>query len=369
MPVWIPWLKVNQQSAKGGASSDKGSGKGWGGGYGGGFGGKGWGSGQIWQGAKGFGKGFDRPRTGRKPPQSVPESFQVNPEVRYTGTVRIYKKFSGFGFMDLAQKGVVPDDSIYVHWRSIQTEDRFPQLSQEMQVEFSLMKVKDRASGCWTLKAKNVTMPGGALIAVQDELDAQHKQFVGGQHLRYTGQLQFFSPKRGFGWLTMDDGYALTEPVPKELKVDLPEVNAGGKQPVFMREIAVEFGIVKDRRGGYKGYNMTLPGGIPMTYEGLEHRVVLGSRNFTGIVEMYSWTKGFGFIKGSKGAAFPPNVMAKIKQQQEDAAKRGKTTQSNEPMLYFRRADVQEGVEMEKGKEVTFKVYTDDKGAGACEIH
>merc|ERR1719158_2419116 len=108
-----------------------------------------------------------------------------------------------------------------------------------MEVELSIMKVKDKFSGIWTLKAKSVSMPGGNLIAVQDEMDAQTKQFVGGQHLRYTGQLQFFNPKRGFGWLTMDDGYALTEPVPKEMRVDLPEVNAGGKQPPWMRDIAV----------------------------------------------------------------------------------------------------------------------------------
>merc|ERR1711972_1113255 len=140
-------------------------------------------------------------------------------------------------------------------------------------IELSLHKVQDKRSGGYTIKAKDVTMPGGNPVAVQDDLDAQNLQFVGGQHLRYTGQLQFFSPKRGFGWLTMDDGYALPEPVPKELRVDMPEVNAGGKQPPFMREVAVEFGIMKTKKGYFKGYNMTLPGGIPMTQEGLEHRV------------------------------------------------------------------------------------------------
>eukprot|EP00408_Alexandrium_pacificum_P007829 CAMPEP_0171214610 /NCGR_PEP_ID=MMETSP0790-20130122/31246_1 /TAXON_ID=2925 /ORGANISM="Alexandrium catenella, Strain OF101" /LENGTH=364 /DNA_ID=CAMNT_0011680349 /DNA_START=79 /DNA_END=1173 /DNA_ORIENTATION=+ len=364
MPVWIPWLKVNQQ-AKGGsfALGDKGGG------------GKGWTP--SWQSAgdKGWGKGgkgFFRntfQRGPRKPPQAVPESFEINPETRYTGNVKFYKKFGGFGFVDLAQKGVVPTDAVYVHWKALHTEDRFPQLNQDMQVELSIAKVKDFRNGTWTLKGKAVTLPGGALIAVQDEFDAQTKQFVGGQHLRYTGQMQFFSPKRGFGWLTMDEGYALTEPVPNELRVDLPEVNAGGRQPPFMREIAVEFGIMKTNRGGYKGYNMTLPGGIPMTQEGLEHRVVLGSRNFTGVVEMYNWQRGWGFIKGAPGSAFPPNLVAKIKQMQEDSAKRGKTFNGGDTMLYFRKEDFNDGVELDKGQQVTFKVYTDDKGAGACEIH
>jgi len=359
MPVWIPWLKVNQQ-AKGAANEASTTPT------------------KIWtpvwptKGGKGGSGGFSlkggRPGgVARKAPQSVPETFQVNPDARYTGSVRIYKKFSGFGFVELNQKNVVPGDSVYVNWRSIQTEDRYPQLVQGMEVELSLMKVKDKRSGVWTLKSKTVTMPGGAAIAVQDDIDAQKREFVGGQHLRYTGQLQFFSPKRGFGWLTMDDGYALTEPVPKELRVDLPEVNAGGRQPPGMKDVAVEFGIVKTRKGGYKGYNMTLPGGIPMTQEGLEHRVVLGSRTFTGTVEMYLWRKGFGFIKATQGQAFPPNVVAKMKQMQEESAKRGKTM--NEGALYFRKDDINFGVQVDQGQQVSFKVYTDDKGVGACEIH
>jgi len=351
MPVWIPWLKVASQ-AKGG--NDKGGGKGEGGGY------------KGWSGGKSSGKGKWR---ARNPPQAVPETFTVNPEVRYTGAVKFYRKFSGYGFIDLAQKGVVPGDCIYVHWKSLHTEDRFPQLGQGMEVELSLMKVKDRRSGAWTLKSKQVTMPGGSIIAVQDELDAKMKQFVGGQHLRYTGQLQFFAPRRGFGWLTMDDGYALTEPVPKEMRVDLPEVNAGGRQPPYMKDIAVEFGIVKGRNGGYKAYNMTLPGGIPMTREGIEHRVVLGTRTFQGTVEMFMWQRGWGFIKGIQGTAFPPNVVAKMKQMQADSQKRGKTTNLGDQMLYFRKEDINAGVEVDKGKQVTFKVYTDDRGAGACEIH
>lgn len=361
MPVWIPWLKVNQQAKGGGTTTGVALlGKGWT---------------PTWT-QKGSGKDKDTPNKGkthgptpRKPPQAIPETFQVNSDARYTGTVRIYKKFSGFGFVELAQKGVVPGDSVYVNWRSIQTEDRFPQLVAGMEVELAIMKVKDKRSGTWTLKSKAVSAPGGAFIAIQDELDAQHKQFVGGQHLRYTGQLQFFSVKRGFGWLAMDDGYALTEPVPKELRVDLPEVNAGGKQPVGMKDIAVEFGIMKGKRGDYKAYNMTLPGGIPMTQEGLEHRVVLGTRTFAGTVEMYNWQRGWGFIKGTPGTVFPPNVIAKIKQMQEDAVKRGKAASQGEMLLYFRNDDLNFGVQVDKGQQVNFKVYTDDKGAGACEIH
>jgi len=352
------------KGGKGKGGGYMGGGKGGGGGYMGGGGGYGGGPG----GPGGPGGMKGGPRAPRKDPQAIPEAFQINPDARYAGSVKIYRKFSGFGFVELAQKGVVPGDSVYVNWRSIQTEDRFPQLLQGMELELSIEKVKDRRSGIWTLKGKAITAVGGGFLNVQDELDAQQKEFVGGQHLRYTGQLQFFSAKRGFGWLTMDDGYALTEPVPKELRVDLPEVNAGGRSPPGMKDIAVEFGIMKNRKGIYKAYNMTLPGGIPMTQEGLEHRIVLGSRTFTGTVEIFNWQKGWGFIKGTPGVAFPPNVIAKIQQMQEDATKRGKTMSNTDAMLYFRREDISPGVQLDKGQQVTFRVYTDDKGAGACEI-
>ena len=36
-------------------------------------------------------------------------------------------------------------------------------------------------------------------MALQDELDANEKLFVGGQHLRYTGTLKFYSPRRFVG--------------------------------------------------------------------------------------------------------------------------------------------------------------------------
>lgn len=304
----------------------------------------------------------------RRPPQAVPESFALSPDARLTGAVKVYRKFNGFGFVELAQKGVVPDDTVYVHWRDIQTQDRYPQLAEGMEVELSVHKVKDKRSNAWTLRGKDVTTPGGGPISVQDDLDAQQLTFVGAQNLRYTGRLQFFSPQRGFGWIAMDDGYALPEPVPKEIRVDVMEVNAGGKQPLSMRDIAVEFGIMKTKKGSFKGYNMTLPGGIPMTQEAVENRNALEGVGFTGIVELYNWRKGWGFIKAAPGTAFPPNVVDKIKQMQDDSTQRGKTITSPDLMLFFRRDDVAPGLQLEKGQQVTFSVYTDDKGAGAFDI-
>ena len=131
-------------------------------------------------------------------------------------------------------------------WRQGSSDACFRFLGR-LQVEFSLMVSKDFHRGLNTLRAKNVTLVrglragfrfsgpwylpvrqvGGESIALQDELDATEKQFVGGQHLRYTGTLKFYSPRpaikqlyrhtalhcpvlavgrHGFGYVMMDEG-------------------------------------------------------------------------------------------------------------------------------------------------------------------
>ena len=120
-----------------------------------------------------------------------------------------------------------------------------------LEVEFSIMKQQDKwMRNIYTLRADNVTLVGGMNIAVQDDLDAQEKTFVGGQHLRYTGNLKVFNPRIGFGYVTIDEGFDVEPGTPKQIRVETAEVNAGGRQPQFMENLAVEFGIWKTPRVG-----------------------------------------------------------------------------------------------------------------------
>jgi len=332
---------------------------------------KGWGWGWGWG---GYGNGWGKGGWGggsKKKIATVPKDFAVDAEARYTGTVTFYNKWKGYGFIELSQKGVVPDDCVFVQWRNIQTEDRFPFLAKDVEVEFGLMKWTER--GGWkrstTLRAKTVTAVGGGMIALQGAIDAEKKSFVGGQDLRYTGRLKFYDPKPGFGYVNLDSGYKLEEGVPTEIRVERAEVNAGGKQPGAMENLDVEFGIWKTRKDAYKVYNMTLPGGLAMTQEALEHRAVLANQTFQGQVTIWNWRKGWGFIKPS--ASLPPAVAQKLAEQmqtaKQKAEKRGKSA-SEEELLYFRRTDVQPGQKIESDSQVTFQCYTDDKGAGACQV-
>eukprot|EP00435_Cladocopium_sp_Y103_P073406 s216_g43.t1 len=313
-------------------------------------------------GGKGLAKGWPQPA--RKPPPTVPADYQVDVNARYFGTVIFYHKYRGYGFIEPTE-AEIPTEKVFVHWKQISSDDRFPILVKGLEVEFSLMTWNQR--GLNTLRANNVTLVGGLNIALQDELDANEKMFVGGQHLRYTGTLKFYSPRHGFGYVLMDQGYDVDASVPSELRVDHEEVNAAGQQPVHMRNIAVEFGIYRNDRGQYKVYNMTLQGGHPLTQDALENRISMGVGTYRGLIAFWNWRQGYGFIRPEPNCLLPEKVVAKLAEQAEAARQRGKRI-AEDTLLYFRKPDVALGLNPMQGSKVGFQVYIDDKGAGACDV-
>jgi cold shock CspA family protein len=212
----------------------------------------------------------------------------------------------------------------------------------------------------FTLRAKMVTEIGGDLVCLQDRVDLEKKEFVHGeQNLRYTGILKFYIPKQGYGYVTIDDGYELEQDVPTELRVELHEVNCGGKRPTtFIENTPVEFGIVKNKKGTYMAYNMTLPGGIAMTKANLEHRQFYGDVTFSGTVTHIHFKQGWGLITPEDNSLFPEHIQQALVQQQrqswekarQKAAKNAKPeSQIEEPSMpdqafYFSKPDVVKGV-------------------------
>lgn len=299
--------------------------------------------------------------------RTVDESFEVDPAKRFAGTVAFYSKLKGYGFVEMTQKGAIPNDTIFVHWRNINSDDRFPFLYKGLEVEFGMLKWKEK--GKYTLRCKDITLPGGATVSLQDQVDAEKKTFVGAQDLRYSGTLKFYDPRWGYGYITVDDGYA--GDVPKELRVERSEVNSGKTAPGWMQDLKVEFGIWKTTRNICKGYNMTLPGGIPITTSILENRQVTDATTFRGEVTMWNWRQGWGFVKPDPATPLPQAVQAKLSEQSAAATKKAESkgkTSSGEILLYLRRADLLPGTKLEQGTKVTYQVYTDDKGAGAFQV-
>mmetsp|Transcript_28191 Transcript_28191/g.49206 ORF Transcript_28191/g.49206 Transcript_28191/m.49206 type:complete len:321 (+) Transcript_28191:37-999(+) len=301
-------------------------------------------------------------------PTSIPREFEVDKTARYQGTVVAYYKWSGYGFIAPDTPGLVPDGHLFVHWRNIQTDDRVPFLLKDMKVEFGMMKFKDHKHNIVGLRAKTVTLPGGGMVALQDEIDAQKKTFVGGQMTRYTGVLKFYNARNKFGYVTIDDGYAMEETVAKEIRVEEPEVNCAGRPPRrYLENLAVEFGIWKNSKGQHMVYNMTLPGGIPLTEENLEHRVLLQG-SFQGTITSWSWQSKWGLLTPAPGAQLPPAVLAKMDEMLQTSQAKGKP--ARDAALYFRKTDLAKGCTpwIKVGQACTFQAYMDDKGAGACEI-
>lgn len=208
---------------------------------------------------KGKGKREEKELTG-----VVSEDFEVNETIKYTGVVTSYAKFKGFGFIAMDKKNVVPDDSVFVYWPEIKSDDRFPSLLNDTKVQFNLKKEEKR--GKFIINAMNVSLPGGGAINNQDDID-EKKTFVGGdKFLRYTGKLKFFDHKNQFGYIQIDEGYDYQgDDVPAEIRVELSEILFVDGRSGKLQDMEVEFGIWKTlKRAQYKAYNMTMPGGDPI---------------------------------------------------------------------------------------------------------
>ncbi|CAE8587281.1 unnamed protein product, partial [Polarella glacialis] len=216
-----------------------------------------------------------------------------------------------------------------------------------------------------SLRSTGVTMPGGGMVAVQDEIDATKKRFVGGQNLRYTGELKFYDPVREMGYVLMDEGFDVSADVPRELRVERPEVNCSGGNPFKMEQVRVEFGIWKTPKSQHKVYNMTLPGGVPITVAAIENRIT-HEGSLSGKVRVWNWSQGWGLVQPFDLSSFPAPVLLRMQELHAVAIARGKARE--EGLLYFRKEDVVEGVKLHPGMDVLFDVYTDDKGAGAENI-
>jgi len=303
-------------------------------------------------------------------PKPLPADHPLpDKDVRYSGTVTKYVMNSGYGWVELKQKGVVPEDKVNVSYKDIASVDRYPCLKEGMQVELTLETYEMKSHpGKTFLRSKAISGPGGAAIAVQDEIDAETKTFVGSQNLRYSGTMKFYSVKQRYGYITMDDGYSLPEPVPKEIRVEHSEVNCGGKEvPKNMKNVPCEFGIYK-QDGNFLAYNATMPGSVPFTLEALDNRQMFaGDKEWKGKIEVLYWNQGWGFIKLDPSEVVPPHVATKIAELA--ASDKNKSRKMDSEFVFFTTEEARKGEWLKKGMSVGFKLYLDDMGLGALDIH
>merc|ERR1711920_556994 len=88
---------------------------------------------------------------------------------------------------------------------------------------------------------------------------------------------------------------------------------------------------------------------------------------YTGTISGYNVHRGWGFVVPDNVESLPVEVQVKMTEAETEAEAKGKPIEPN--MIYFRKPDLAEGFKASKGAAVTFSVYIDDKGVGACDIN
>jgi hypothetical protein len=94
----------------------------------------------------------------------------------------------------------------------------------------------------------------------------------------------------------------------------------------------------------------------------------MGAQTYQGVIAVWNWRNGWGFIRADPTSVLPPRVVTKLAQQQQAAIARGRRVSADEKMFYFRKADCMPGFVPRQGMQLSFQIYIDDKGVGAADI-
>lgn len=301
---------------------------------------------------------------------AVSEDFEVDENARYSGKVTMFDRKGGYGFIVLDDEGVVPNNKVMVVWRDIKSSDRWPYLYKDLEVELALIKRRSRGgrNAGWEVKAHDVTMPGGADIAIQDESE-EKREYVGEKNMRFTGSVKFYDPVKGFGYCTMEDGYEVPEGVPNELRISREEINAEAKnRPNLRMGMECEFGIYKSPKGIWSCYNITLPGGNLVDNKTVEQREEIKG-TFEGTIAFWRADDGFGYVKLKDNKKLPAAAQKVLKESTAKHQSKNKRDGAElDEIIYFKKADRTGRGPLYGGDEIKCRVYTDYRGIGAFDV-
>jgi len=180
-------------------------------------------------------------------------------EERVTGKVLEFKPRQGFGF--IVPEGKSESDKVFVHWESIKTDERWPALKTDMEVEFAVEKVKGRK------QAKDVSLPGGENI---DYVAADEgKNYKDGGE-KFQGKVKFYDIGKGFGMVIPNeeiefDGKKADKD--KALYMAREDIIIDRDPPALDDGAEVEFQIYSNEKGLGAG-RVTGPEGAALEFKG-----------------------------------------------------------------------------------------------------
>jgi len=165
-----------------------------------------------------------------------------------------------------------------------------------------------------------------------------------------TGTVARFLRGRGFGFIKPEDGG-------EEVFVHWENVVTDDDWPFIEKGTEVEY-IVFDKDGKPSAKEVTLVGGdkIPVFTKPYEDREVNEDETFLGSIKFFDGWKGFGYVKAD-----------------EEITWKGESS-GGEGIYFSRDAVVANNagtgmvLRLNDRKRVSFKVYKNDRGLGACEI-
>jgi len=175
-------------------------------------------------------------------------------EALFLGTVISFKKQKGFGHIEPDDKAKF-GDKVFCHWKTIQTSEKWPTLTDGMRVAFQAER-DGRNLDQW--KTTEVYRENGEEIKANEELTLLEKG------KKYRGSCKSYNKGTGEGLIIPDgDGPWLK----KGVRVLRSDISGDGGTPSLKRRLRVQFQITKEKTG-YRAIDVTLPGGRKVPTEG-----------------------------------------------------------------------------------------------------
>lgn len=291
------------------------------------------------------------------------------------GSIVRFFRGRGFGFIKPKEGG----KEVFVHWEDLVTDDHWPYVERETEVEFLLVEDDGQRS------AKEVTLANGEKIPI---FSKPYEDREVNEDEIFKGSVKFFDGRKGFGFMKPDEEITWDEFNSGEglfFKRDsLVATNAGkGMMLKISDGLRVSFKVYKDKRGlgacEVKNEDETPLEGEPRnekkaggrkrkrkggngdrkaakkmkTKEELieERQIDEEESTYIGTVKYYKADKEFGFITISEEITF-----------QDTTAKE---------RIYVLKDDIvcdSKEVGLNTDSEVMFKIYKDSKGLGAWDV-